>query len=576
MGLVNSALQIGRSALQTYQSALQVVGNNVANAGNPDYARQTGGLAAIPGTPLPSGLQPGAGVALTELKRNLDEALENRLRAAIGDSESAAAARQALGQVEPLFDESTGQGISARITDFLNSMSDVQNAPADLALRDIALAAGAELAASLGRARSELKVIGDEIDGQIEGLVVEADKLASQIAELNREIASAEAGRPGGAHSLRDQRDALLRDLSEFFDVSVRIQPDGGVYVYVGSEPLVMGGASRGLTTEQDVDGSFSRTTVRFADTGSPVPVRGGHLEGLTLARDEQAFGRIEAVDELAAALIFEVNRIHSEGQGVARFTSVTGSYAVLDAAAALNSDDANLASAPTNGSFFIAVTDDATGTVVAYQIEVDLDGLGADTTLDSLVADINATVENVAAEVTPDGRLKLEAETGFAFNFGHDGAEFREDTADLLAALGINTFFEGSSAADMRVNRVLTASPSLLAASTADLEGDGTNAGRLAAVGSVASDLLGGKSIIEGYHRIANDVALAGASVQDDVEATAVILSALVSQKDSISGVSLDEEALELLKLERAFQGAARYVTSVDRLLSELLALVR
>ena len=244
--------------------------------------------------------------------------------------------------------------------------------------------------------------------------------------------------------------------------------------------------------------------------------------------------------------------------------------------AAALNSSDAGLSYSPQNGSFFIAVADDPTGTVVAYQIEIDLDGTADDTTLESLVADINATVDGVTASIAAGNRLQLDADLGFSFTFGHDGQQARGDTSDVLAALGINTYFDGLSAADVQVNEFLTASPSMLAAATVNLDGDGSNAGRLAVVGQAASDQLGGSSISEQYARIANEVAVAGASALDDVEADEGVLSALQLQKDSISGVSLDEEALELLKFERAYQGAARYVTTVDRLLMELLSLVR
>ena len=576
MGLVNGALQIGRSALQTYQSALQVIGNNISNAGNPDYARQTAGLSAIPGTNLPQGMQPGAGVAFTDLKRNLDESLENRIRAAIGDLESAVARQQSLGRVEAFFDEVSGEGISTKLTEFFNSFSNVQNDPSDISLRDITLVAGADLASSLARLRGSLKALGDEFDGQIDTLVTDADQMAGQIAELNAEIAVAEAGGRAPAGALRDQRDALLRDLAELFAVTVREQADGSINVYIGSEPLIQGGVSRGLTTEQVVDGDFARTAVQFADDGSPAPVQGGQLEGLITARDQEAYGRLADLDELAAAIIFEVNRVHADGQGLSGFTSVTGTYAMDDTTAALNGSEAGLSFAPRNGSFFIAVADDPTGTVVAYQIEVDLDGTADDTTLESLVADINATVEGVTAGIAAGNRLQIEADSGFSFTFGHDGERFREDTSNVLAALGINTFFDGLSAADIQVNELLTAFPSLLAAATVNLDGDGSNAGRLAGVGQAASDQLGGSSVTEYYARMANAVAVAGGSALDDVEADDAVLSALQLQKESISGVNLDEEALQLLKFERAYQGAARYVTTVDRLLMELISLVR
>ena len=579
MGLVSSAFQIGRSALQSYQSALQVVGNNISNAGNEDYTRQTVGLSAVHGQALPEGMQPGAGVALSELKRNLDESLENRLRAAIGDLESTEARQQSLARIEAIFDETSGAGISTKLNDFFNSFSDVQNSPADLGLREVAVAAGASLASSLTQLRNDLKDLGDEFDDQIDALVEEADELAGEIARLNAEIAAAEAGHPSAAHALKDQRDGLLRDLSEILDVNVRHHDDGTIYVYVGSEPLIMGGVSRGLTTAKNVDGEYARTSVYFADgteATAPVTVRGGSLEGLIRARDEDALGQVDAIDELAAAIIFEVNRVHSEGQGLDAFTSVTGTYSVLDPTAALNSTEADLAHAPQNGSFYIAMAD-SSGTVVAYQIEVDLDGIGDDdTTLESLVADLNATVEGLTASVTADNRLQLEADTGYTFTFGHDGERTREDSANLLAALGINTFFDGSTAADMTLNEAVKNDPSLLAAALVNFEGDGDNAGRLAQLGTTESEVLGGVTLLEGYSSVATDVALAGAAAADEVEVATAVHSALQAQKESISGVNLDEEALELLKYERAYQGAARYVVTVDALMDELLALVR
>ena len=61
MGLVNSALNIGRSAVTSYQSALSVVGNNIANAANPDYTRQRAVLQPVLGATLPQGVRPGGG-----------------------------------------------------------------------------------------------------------------------------------------------------------------------------------------------------------------------------------------------------------------------------------------------------------------------------------------------------------------------------------------------------------------------------------------------------------------------------------------------------------------------------------
>lgn len=576
MGMISAALEIGRSAVMSYQGAMQAVGVNVANAGNPDYTRQTAGLSALPGIPIGHGLRPGAGVALSSLKRNLDESLEARIRVAVGERESAMAESDWVHRIETFFDELTGAGISTLLTDFFNALSEVQNSPEDVALRSVAIAAGANLAGSIGRLREELLAMGEELNEQIDLLVDTADGLAAEIADLNARIVAAEASGRAQANSLRDQRDARLRDLSEMFDVTVRTQPDGSIYVYIGSEALVQGGISRGLKTEQVVDGEFVRSVVYFADTNAQVSVRGGRLEGLLNARDNQAYGRIASVDQLAAGLISEVNRVHSDGQGLIGITSVTGTFDVMDVSAALNSTEAGLRNPPQHGSFFITVADDATATPVSYQINIDLDGSGTDTSLETLVADINATVVGVTASITPDNRLQLVADTGYTFTFGHDSDSFREDTANVLAALGVNTFFDGSTAADICVNAALEADPRLLAASLTGLTGDGDNAGRMTGTLNTPSDLLNGSSILEFYNDMATDVAVSGSAANTGLESAAAVLSALQTQKENISGVSLDEEAIELVKYERAFQGAARYLGVVENMMAEMMNIIR
>ncbi len=576
MGLLNSALQIGRSALLSYQGALQTVGSNISSAGSPDYTRLSPQLDPIQGSLVANDLQPGAGVALTDIQRYLDEALEGRVRLAIGGQESAFARQTALAQVESYFGDLSGAGVSSRLTEFFRRFDAVQNTPEDLAIRELTVGGGAGLAESLQTLRGRLAGLGEDIDGQITDIVARADDIAEEIARLNSEITTSEAGRRGLATALRDQRDALLRDLSEIFDVTVREEPDGSINVYAGSEALVQGGESRGLIAVTESDGEFRRTSVRFENTNQQVEIRGGRLQGLFVARDQNAYGQISVLDELAVALIADVNRIHADGQGLTGFRQVTGSFDVFATDVALDSAAAGLADPPQSGSFYITVFDDATHTPVAHRIDIALDGQGGGATLESLVTDINSQVTGATASITSDRRFSLIADDGFSFTFGHDGQQSRADTSHVLASLGMNTFFTGTTAANIAVNEAVLADPSLLAAATVFLPGDGANAGRIAALDVASSGRLAGASIPEFYNSVSNTVAVTAAAANGDVEASAAVLSSLQSQKEAISGVNLDEEAIALLKYERAFQGASRFVRVVDDLLAELVALVR
>lgn len=575
MGLLNSALQIGRSALLSYQSALQVVGNNISSAASEDYTRLTPELDVLQGGVLAGNLQPGAGVALTGIQRNLDEALEGRVRLAVGAHESAAVQQVTMARIEASFDNISGTDVGTRLTNFFNNLDELQNRPDDMATRDLTITSGALLAQSLHSLRDGLTAVGEDMDGQIADLVAHADDVARRIAELNEEITTAEAG-AGQATGLRDQRDALLRDLSKIFDVTVHEQPNGALNIYIGNETLVQGNVVRGLVAVQEIDGDVIRTSARFADTNQQIAATGGQIAGLIISRDQHAYGQIAEIDELAAVIIGNVNRVHADGQGLLGFESVAGATGLLETDVSLQSSAAGIAATVRSGSFYITVLDEVTGTPVAYRIEVNLDGGAGDTTLESLAADLTDQVAGVTASVTSDNRLALMADDGLSFVFGFDGQQAREDSSGVLAALGINTFFTGNDARDIAVNDVLAEQPALLAASSTMFAGDGTNAGRIAALDATTIDMLPGKTIPSSYQSIATAVAVTASAVNETEETTFSVLSALQTQRESISGVNLDEEAISLLKYERAYQSAARFVSVVDELLNELVMLVR
>lgn len=571
MGLVTSALYIGKSALLTYQSALQVVGQNITNAGSANYARQTPVLTGIPGVRLPEGFVSGGGVQMSALRRNVDEALENRLRQGISDEESALVEQQVLGRIEALFNELSDYDLSSLLNQFFNSWSDVQNTPQDMSARGVVLTTGSSLAETFQRMRRDLVASYDELNERIGPLVSQVNQFSQQIANLNVQIVQYEAGGTAPAAALRDQRDAVLQDLAKLVEIRIYGQVDGSVYVLAGNDPLVQAGQWRELTIRSEMVDGLPTSRVRFADNNIMVDVRGGELEGIVNSRRQHVLQQMENLDVLALALIQDVNLLHSEGQGLAGWTSSTGTYGVLDAGVALNTADNGLDLSVVNGSFLVTVTtgtgDSARSEVTG--VHVDLDGIGADTTLNDLSSLLDA-IDGVSASVTADGRLKIDAsgsDTTFSFS---------QDSSNVLAALGVNTFFGGRGASDISVNALLARSPELVAAATEHSQGDGSNAGRLASLATEISATLGNVSLLDHYGMVVGAAAVAAQAAVNAVSAADVIVGSLKAQRESISGVNLDEEAIRLMQYERAFQSAARYIMVVDGLIDELLGLVR
>ncbi|MFH1416787.1 MAG: flagellar hook-associated protein FlgK [Planctomycetota bacterium] len=569
MGLT-SALGIGRTALAAYQAALQVVGNNIANVATPGYTRNTADLGAIAGANFRAG-QLGNGVRLVGIRRGVSESINARLRDASSDLLSASSEQATLDRLEGIFNPLGDTNLGTLMSQFFKSLSDLQNNPENFATRGIVVNNAQYLTQRIRDIHQDILGVHADLNAEITSAVARADDLATQVADLNTRITTAEAGSGGAqASSLRDQRDQVLAELSEILSVTIREQPSGAVNVYVGNESLVQFGQSFGLTTGSEIDSDgLSRVSVRLAINDGPVTPSSGQIEGLITARDSHIASQLSRLDTLATGLMGEFNKIHAGGKGLKGFSDLIGVSAVLDPTLPLSQADNGIAFLPKTGSFFIDVKDAATGTTIRTQVNIDLDGIGTDSTLNSVAADITANVPNVTATVLADGRLQITAASGYEFSFA-------DDTSGFLAAMGLNTFFTGESSLDININPLIAGDPLLLAAAKSDVEGDGTNATDMASLQDQAVVSFGGVSLNEYYTTAMADVAVRLSGARTAYEASSVIFDSLTVQRESISGVNLDEEAVAMISYQRAYEGAARYMSVVDEMLQTLLSLVR
>lgn len=137
--------------------------------------------------------------------------------------------------------------------------------------------------------------------------------------------------------------------------------------------------------------------------------------------------------------------------------------------------------------------------------------------------------------------------------------------------------FFLGTSASDIRVNPDLASNPRRLQAS-ADPSGPGNNAValRLAQLGTKPIAALGGQTLAGRYSQGISDIGEALSSVNRQISDHDAVSSMLESQRESVSGVSVDEEMTDLTRFQRAYQASAKLITTVDEMLEITLGLKR
>lgn len=576
---LSAAMNIGRSALSASQIGIQVAGNNIANVGTPGYSRQIARLAPIGGSDPYSRLSSGRGVAVSDVRRQIDSALQSRLWLSTSDKSAAQQELDLMTQVESVLGELTNNDLSSELSAFFSAWSERAN---NTQSSGTVVQQGDKLGGMFRQIRAGLTSVRDQIDRQIGGAVSAADGMLDQIAELNTAISSAETA-GGSANSLRDQRDQVITQLSELMDVSVVERENGAVDVLVGSTPIVLAGRSRGLSLKYSTNGATVDVSVAVREDNEPLGAVSGKICALLDSRGVTVDTSIAQLDKVAAQLIFQINKLHSTGANKTNLTQTAGSLRIglPDRTRPMN-DPANGAFAAlpysaSHGEFSIRIKNISDGSMQTVRVNVDLDGISStgaastvdDTTPEDIRAALNA-VPGVSASFTPDGRLQVNADSGFEFSF-------EDDSSGVLAVLGVNSYFTGTSGSDMAVRADLKANPSMLMAGRMTAGGLVENGTALAIVGvqEAANSVLGGRSIRQGWTDAVQAVGIQTAAADSQNQALAVVQESLESQRAAVSGVSVDEEAINLMNFQRQYQGAARVISVADELMQTLISLV-
>ncbi|MBZ2172225.1 flagellar hook-associated protein FlgK [Nitratidesulfovibrio sp. SRB-5] len=340
----------------------------------------------------------------------------------------------------------------------------------------------------------------------------------------------------------------------------------------VGDDFAVM--AKSGVYWYQTTSGKVNVTPVDVTASGSNNRLSGGSLAGLLATRDQYVGSYLETLDALAEELAWQVNYVHSQGAGLTGFSSVTAENSTGSATTPLADSSLAYADRLGSGTLSISVYDDDTGEVST------LSSIAIDPASDSLqdVADtINTTFSGQLTASINNGQLTIAATDGMSF-------QFAGDTSGLLAALGINTFFSGSDAGTITVSDSVLNDPNRVNAGVVDasgeaLSGDSTCANNLAALADTKVTLnIGSGSVSK---TLSKQLAALASTVGTDVDTSArkyTYYSTLADNADdmqqSISGVSTEEELLNLTKYQQSYSIAAQLIQVANSMFDTILSL--
>ncbi|KPK65273.1 MAG: hypothetical protein AMK73_03415, partial [Planctomycetes bacterium SM23_32] len=652
--------------------ALQLIdmaGDNIANANTPGYHVKRAFVSPVIGPTTVLG-RVGLGSTVEDIVRLRSALVEQALLSHTQVREKLGEEVELLNHLGMLFTEPSSSGLDAQMEGFFDAVGQLAAEPDNTTLREAVVQKADSVCELFQRLDAGFQTVEEDLAVAAEYAVGEINALTERIAALNKQVQLVETGGTS-APGLKDTRDELITRLSELINVTVHEVEFGVANVSCAGTLLVNGAYNKPIEMEVE-DGQI--VVAAEGSIGHLIPVREGRLAGIIEVANELLPGYRQTLDDLANAFRRAVNMVHTTALGLGgRFDSLEGTNAFLGTDPV--SDLGYGVPAGTTEKLVINVEDEATGDVTQYELTLDTTQ-AADAFLVALRDDINANVDHLTASID-EGRLRLEAEDGYAFGFatpydanpaqagditaldpttptiadaytgqtdlvydvtfldaGEIGAdsitiqvEVSEpggpvlrtltrtiddtyppgsaialenglllclsagnvaagdsfsftarasmDTAGILDALGLNTLFSGLGAGDIHVTPRVYDDPSSLAGAVRPLPGDNHRLLDLADVSTAKLLASGTATLGEHYRALVTGVATTRNTRLVAFENQEQLVKDLQNQRDSISGVSVDEEMVRIIQSRTIYQGAMKYIAAIDQFLSDLAALV-
>lgn len=586
------SLAIGKTALLTSRYGLDTVGQNIGNVNTEGYSRQVLRQEATLPTIVGSNAAIGTGVNIYSVRRVADEYVEKQYRQAYGHDQYLGSMQSCYQNIQTYFNELGGSALSNSMNKFWNALSDFSTHIEQVPVRKTLLEEAKSMTErfnALGEHLREYRVIMNE---EVVESINQVNRLLRQVGDLNREIVRTEQGGASNimANDLRDQRGEAIKQLNALMDVDAVEEKNGSMIVSLHGRTLVYYDQAFDIQTQKVLSDDMMVAVPVFSTDGYPVQPKDGRLAAQMNIRDVVIKSYQKDVDDLAGTMIWEFNRIYSQTRGLDYYQSLTAVDGPIDPAVSLDKlqyrdklggDGFKIV----NGNLEFVVYNRNTKEEIKLDIEIDLDGRpnpagdpdmilwdpanpgASNSFVNRLQKALDEAVPG-AFQVTIDDTYHV----GITSKTSDYGFTFGNDTSGILAALGLNTFFSGHNALTMDINKFTFEHPEMVGGAYSNNKGDNAGAMNLLLLRDTKL-FYGNNGTLDGYYQsITGRLGSEAGAVDSLKDMQRDITQRMYVQREELSGVNLDEEMTKMITYQRTFQGAAKFISTVDQLYQTLI----
>ena len=309
-----NALNAGKTSLLTNQKSIEIVGNNIANVNTEGYSRQRAELMQIPAVNF-GDFFIGQGVTVSDVSRDYSLFISRQLQSKSIEYGEEMGRSNSMAELERIFNV-TEDNLAAQINDFFDAWQELSANPSGQVERDVVIQRGQMLGDAFRAITDELDTVVQNMNTEIIAEVEYLNEKISEIAKLNDRISLVEISGQT-ANAARDQRDLIIKDLSETLGVLTYTDNRGMLCVQLpGGMPLVQGNMAATINTVTN----GTNVDLQLQIAGSTLDIRlesmGGKFKGMFEMRDVFIAGLQNDLNTLAVDLTNAVNSEHVNGYG--------------------------------------------------------------------------------------------------------------------------------------------------------------------------------------------------------------------------------------------------------------------
>jgi flagellar hook-associated protein 1 len=553
-----SVLNTAKLGLLSQQLAIEVTGQNISNVQTEGYSRQEVNFEAV--NPRRFGLgQIGNGVRVAGIERSHDEYLYSQILREGDTLGNFRVRKDVFEQLEVLLSESNGKSLNQSLSKFFSGVQDISTNPTGLPERSSLLAEAKNLKSTFNNLGESLFQIQQNLDSAISVEVAKINSLTQEIASLNKSI---HANEPTtfSANDLRDKRDLQVKQLSELIDLNFVDEQDGQISVTLGDgTPLVL------QSTAFTMDTSLNGNNKSFLDivvldgagnsTNITSKISSGSIKGYLDMRDVEVEAVRDKLDRLAASFIQEFNNTHQQGFGIDGSTG-NNFFSNLEPTIVTNINN--------TGSATLTATNADPSRISLDKYEIKIKDSNS-FELSNLTTGASAGTFNFSSGST------FNLINGFAITIS--GTPASGDKFKLSVSESASRNFSLSNGVLSNTNKISAGLNSSI---------DGANALELVNLQSklvfdsvTIKSASGTFTFDEFYTSIVSTVGIDSFSSKATYKQQEGILLQLNTRRESVAGVSIDEEMINMIKFQQAYNAAARLIGIVDELLDTLISQV-